>query len=245
MIIIPRLYKGKEKNHCKDPCKTLSIMECQPRVLTVAHFCFFKKWNLKVSINNQHFVFFCSAWPQKSQMNLVFGNKYTPIWWANLREKLEVKDDEEKDQTVFWDLLVINTLRKRQCSCFLWKICIQTKSKLLSIWKTSVSGIFMSWKPEGGWVFFGEFGGPLLSQRDADVDGEGSSGVGPPQFYETLQKNGIHPWRLTWNIIMEVCKIIFLSKRGIGRFHVNLPGCNPNINWCRISSINSFSGFGR
>jgi len=31
--------------------------------------------------------------------------------------------------------------------------------------------------------------------------------------------------RLTWNIIMEVWKIIFLSKWVICRFHVNLPGC--------------------
>ena len=36
----------------------------------------------------------------------------------------------------------------------------------------------------------------------------------------------IHPWRLTWNIIMEVWKIIFLSKWVIWRFHVNLPGCS-------------------
>ena len=35
----------------------------------------------------------------------------------------------------------------------------------------------------------------------------------------------IHPWRLTWNIIMEVWKIIFLSKWVLCRFHVNLPGC--------------------
>ena len=35
----------------------------------------------------------------------------------------------------------------------------------------------------------------------------------------------LHPWRLTWNIIMEVWKIMFLSKWVIGRFHVNLPGC--------------------
>ena len=35
----------------------------------------------------------------------------------------------------------------------------------------------------------------------------------------------IHPWRLTWNISMEVWKIIFLSKWVICRFHVNLPGC--------------------
>ena len=38
--------------------------------------------------------------------------------------------------------------------------------------------------------------------------------------------SGLHPWRLTWNIIMEVWKIIFLSKWVICRFHVNLPGCN-------------------
>ena len=32
-------------------------------------------------------------------------------------------------------------------------------------------------------------------------------------------------WRLTWHIIMEVWKIMFLSKWAICRFHVNLPGC--------------------
>ena len=35
----------------------------------------------------------------------------------------------------------------------------------------------------------------------------------------------IHPRRLTWNIVIEVWKIIFLSKWVICRFHVNLPGC--------------------
>jgi len=35
----------------------------------------------------------------------------------------------------------------------------------------------------------------------------------------------LHRWRLTWNIIMEVWKIIFLSKWVICRFHVDLPGC--------------------
>ena len=35
----------------------------------------------------------------------------------------------------------------------------------------------------------------------------------------------LHPGRLTWNIIMEAWKIIFLSKRVICRFYVNLPGC--------------------
>ena len=34
----------------------------------------------------------------------------------------------------------------------------------------------------------------------------------------------LHPGRLTWNIIMEVGKMIFLSKWVIYRFHVNLPG---------------------
>ena len=36
----------------------------------------------------------------------------------------------------------------------------------------------------------------------------------------------LHPGRLTWNIIIGVWKIIFLSKWGICRFHVNLPGCS-------------------
>ena len=35
----------------------------------------------------------------------------------------------------------------------------------------------------------------------------------------------LHPRRLTWSIIMEVWKMIFLSKWVICRFHVNLPGC--------------------
>ena len=39
-------------------------------------------------------------------------------------------------------------------------------------------------------------------------------------------RDPLHPWRLTWNIIMEVWKIIFLSKWVIWRFHVNLPGCS-------------------
>ena len=38
-------------------------------------------------------------------------------------------------------------------------------------------------------------------------------------------KNFLHPGRLTWNITMEVWKIIFLSKWLISMFHVNLPGC--------------------
>ena len=40
-------------------------------------------------------------------------------------------------------------------------------------------------------------------------------------------KHPIHPGRLTWNILMEGWKIIFLSKWVICRFHVNLPGCKP------------------
>ena len=36
----------------------------------------------------------------------------------------------------------------------------------------------------------------------------------------------VHPWRLTWNIIMEVWFRSFSClKRVICRFHVNLPGC--------------------
>ncbi len=39
------------------------------------------------------------------------------------------------------------------------------------------------------------------------------------------EKFKLRPGRLTWNIIMEVWKIIFLSKWVICRFHVNLPEC--------------------
>ena len=35
----------------------------------------------------------------------------------------------------------------------------------------------------------------------------------------------LHPGRLTWNIIIGVWKIMFLSKWVIRMFHVNLPGC--------------------
>ena len=47
--------------------------------------------------------------------------------------------------------------------------------------------------------------------------------------------HGVHPWRLTWNIVMEVWKIIFLSKWVICRFHVNLPGCSI-LGWCQSAS---------
>ena len=39
----------------------------------------------------------------------------------------------------------------------------------------------------------------------------------------------IHPGRLTWNIIIGVWKIIFLSKWVICMFHVNLPGCRVSL----------------
>ena len=52
--------------------------------------------------------------------------------------------------------------------------------------------------------------------------------IGNPETNTETWRNHtpkIHPGRLTWNIIMEVWKIIFLSKWLICRFHVNLPGC--------------------
>ena len=42
---------------------------------------------------------------------------------------------------------------------------------------------------------------------------------------QTQEFPEIPPGRLTWNIIMEAWKIIFLSKWVICRFYVNLPGC--------------------
>ena len=50
----------------------------------------------------------------------------------------------------------------------------------------------------------------------------------------------VHPRRLTWNIIMEAWKIIFLSKWVICRFHVNLPGCNVKTKTWRFVDIFPF-----
>ena len=54
----------------------------------------------------------------------------------------------------------------------------------------------------------------------------------------------ILPWRLTWNIIMEVWKIIFLSKWVICRFHVNLPGCSHvgKLGGCILQAETEFQG---
>jgi len=60
----------------------------------------------------------------------------------------------------------------------------------------------------------------------------------------------IPPWRLTWNIIMEVWKVIFLSKWMICRFHANLVGgrfntlsSNANLyclHWCESCILGPF-----
>ena len=51
----------------------------------------------------------------------------------------------------------------------------------------------------------------------------------------------IHPCRLTWNIIMEVWKMIFLSKWVIYRFHVNLPG--GSVHHCHVFFKKLSKGF--
>ena len=50
-------------------------------------------------------------------------------------------------------------------------------------------------------------------------------------------EKSLHPWGLTWNIIMEVWKIIFLSKWMICRFHVNLPGCSDHASVLGVSWV--------
>ena len=69
--------------------------------------------------------------------------------------------------------------------------------------------------------------------------------------------NIVHPWRLTWNIIMEVWKIMFLSKWMICRFHVNLPWCNlarsmgrlyiywVSMDWCRDVMVDGLEADGK
>ena len=53
-------------------------------------------------------------------------------------------------------------------------------------------------------------------------------------YYLPILTQKVHPRRLTWNIIMEAWKIIFLSKWVICRFHVNLP-------WCTLKKINTLN----
>ena len=56
-----------------------------------------------------------------------------------------------------------------------------------------------------------------------------------------LMVHRVHPGRLTWNIIMEVWKIIFLSKWLTCRFHVNLPGCtHPTFNFTFLDLCHPF-----
>ena len=54
---------------------------------------------------------------------------------------------------------------------------------------------------------------------------EDSFGEGEMPRWDIVILTCLHPGRLTWNIIMEVWKSIFLSKWVICRSHVNLPGC--------------------
>ena len=45
--------------------------------------------------------------------------------------------------------------------------------------------------------------------------------------YRSVISNIIHPGKLTWNLKMEVWKMIFLFKQVIFRFHVSFRGCIP------------------
>ena len=70
-----------------------------------------------------------------------------------------------------------------------------------------------------GWLcLFLDCGHPFPSDCEGSFNGTHFGGF-------KLQTMRIHPGRLTWNIIMEVWKIIFLSTWVICRFHVNLPEC--------------------
>ena len=55
--------------------------------------------------------------------------------------------------------------------------------------------------------------------------GQGVGFLGKKPWREAERALRLHPGRLTWNIIMEVWKIIFFSTWLIYRFHVILPGC--------------------
>ena len=66
---------------------------------------------------------------------------------------------------------------------------------------------------------------PKKTSLTSHKSGLGMSSSGPSDHAgERLYEKIVHPGRLTWNIIIGVWKIMFLSKSVICRFHVNLPG---------------------
>ena len=70
---------------------------------------------------------------------------------------------------------------------------------------------------------------PLMSRCKGKPTKNNQEISGQKEFFGGQDRRRIHPGKLTWNIIMEVWKIIFLSKWVIYMFHVNLPGCNNKI----------------
>ena len=109
---------------------------------------------------------------------------------------------------------------------FEWKVSVSTPKKF-----SFFLGNLMSWVQASAVENFPDSGcmDAVLFPRSRRFGGAEDFGV----RVDPLKRKGVdvHPWRLTWNIIMEVWKIIFLSKWVICRFHVNLPGCNHWHNW--------------
>ena len=69
-------------------------------------------------------------------------------------------------------------------------------------------------------------------------------GLNRGQLY---RKSWWHTGRLTWNIIIELGKIMFLSKLVIWMIHVNLPGCThwrdlESEMFCRRCFVSFFGG---
>ena len=120
-----------------------------------------------------------------------------------------------------WQLLL-----PKKLFFFEWKVSVSTPKKF-----SFFLGNLMSWVQASAVENFPDSGcmDAVLFPRSRRFGGAEDFGV----RVDPLKRKGVdvHPWRLTWNIIMEVWKIIFLSKWVICRFHVNLPGCNHWHNW--------------
>ena len=103
-------------------------------------------------------------------------------------------------------------------------------------WKISFQSFFL--------VFHLNFPGCILPETNSKstrkIDGwkmKPPFGMAYFRVGELLVSGSVHPGRLTWNIVIELWKIMFLSKWVICMFHVNLPGCNPLMSRFQGSAI--------
>lgn len=170
-------------------------MECHPRALTVAHFCFFKKWSLKDSISNQHFVFFVRPGRKKVTWILSLGTNILQngglIWeknWKSKTTKKKIKqflgfvdDKHSYEKAMFLFPLENRHSNKEDDNCRLGKLFVTE---------------FSCPKNGGGWLFLVSLGGHGLPK---EIQRWWFGNRAWPHLGAKWNpaNNGIHPGKLT------------------------------------------------